>query len=166
MNTARLNVFQRLVRQWDTVHPYNAAQVLRIAGKPDLLAIRRAWHATLSTLELGPVRVQGLDFHFEAVNGNASKFLVPVVPAGVSLEQHISEEMNHRFEDSEELPLRPFVLQEGDGESFHFGIVYQHWIADSAAIRLLLREWFVRVYDPESATDAALVLPRGGYWEN
>jgi hypothetical protein len=166
MNTARLNVFQRLVRQWDTVHPYNAAQVLRIAGEPELLAIRRAWHATLSALELGPVRVEGLEFHYEAVNGNASKFLVPVIAAGTSLEQHLSGEMNRRFDDADELPLRPFILREPDGCSYDLGIVYQHWIADSAAIRFLLREWFARVYDAAAAIDAPLVLPRSGYWKN
>jgi hypothetical protein len=162
-SSARLNVFQRLVRQWDTVHPYNAAQALRIAGKPDVLAIRRSWHATLSALELGPVRVQGRDLVIEAVNGNASRYTVPVIDAS-TLCEHISRELNHRFTDAEdqELPLRPFIIE--DGESFYMGIVYQHWLADSASIRMLLKEWFSRAYDPAAACDAPAVIPRGGYW--
>ena len=106
MTLARLNVFQRLVRQWDTVHPYNAAQVLRIAGQPDLLALRRAWHATLATLGLGPVRVTGDTFHFEAVNGNVAKYAVPVVAPGLSLCEHISAELNRSFDETTELRER------------------------------------------------------------
>src|SRR2546423_1858541 len=164
MTAARLNVFQRLVRQWDTVHPYNAAQILRLAGKPDLPAIRRAWHATLATLGLGPVRAYGPQFHFLAVNGDAAKYDVPLVPSGVPLHEHISAELNHPFDDDKELPLRPFVLEEKD--HFYFGIIYQHWIADSSSIRFLLREWFTRVYDPSAASAAPAVIPRGGYWSN
>lgn len=161
---ARLNVFQRLVRQWDTVHPYNAGQVLRVAGTPDLLAIRRAWHATLSTMRLGPARVVADDsFHFEPVNGDAAKCPVPLVPAGVSLDDYLSAEMNRPFENGHEIPLRPFVLQE-DG-SFYLGVIYQHWIADSASIRLVLHEWFTRVYDPAAATDQPANLAAAGYWK-
>jgi hypothetical protein len=164
MTAARLNVFQRLVRQWDTVHPYNAAQVLRLRGKPDLLAIRRAWHSTLATLGLGPVCVRGRQFHFEAVNGNAVKYNVPLVAAEVLLCEHISAELNRPFDNDTELPLRPFIVEE-EG-SFYLGVVYQHWIADSSSIRLLLREWFVRIFDPASAVEAPAIIPRGGYWAN
>lgn len=167
MTGGRLNVFQRLVRQWDRVHPYNAAQVLRVAGRTDVLAIRRAWHAALSTLGLGPARVQGYDFRFEAVNGHASRYDVPVLPPGVTLEAHLSVAMNEPFTgDEHELAFRPFIIEDaGDGESFYLGVVYQHWVADSASIRLLLREWFVRAYDPAVADDRPALIPRGGYWK-
>src|SRR5260370_36431427 len=112
MTAARLNVFQRLVRQWDTVHPYNAAQVLRLRGKPDLLTIRRAWHSTLATLGLGPVCVRGRQFHFEAVNGNAVKYNVPLVAAEVPPCEHISAELKRSFDNDAELPLRPFIVEE------------------------------------------------------
>ena len=162
MTATRFNVFQRLVRQWDTVHPYNAAQVLRIAGKPDVLALRRAWHATLGALGLGRVQITGRQFRFEAINGNAANFTVPVLPCGTELHEHISTEMNRPFDDDVDLPLRPFILEEAG--SFYVGVIYQHWIADSASVRLLLKEWFVRVYDPASASDAPALIPGGGYW--
>jgi hypothetical protein len=157
----RLNVFQRLVRQWDTVHPYNAAQILHLAGKPDLAAIRHAWRATLAVLGLGPVHVQGLDYHFESVNGSAALYQVPVIPAEISLDDYVSDQMNLPFTEAE-LPLRPFILRQ-DG-SFYLGVVYQHWVADSASIQMLLREWFVRVYDPSSARDVPVRGAPGGYW--
>jgi hypothetical protein len=162
MDAPRFNIFQQLVRQWDAVHPYNAAQVLHVKGRPDLLAIRRAWHGTLSASGLGPVRIEGHRFHYEPVNGSATSHDVPLLPPGVKLDQHLSAEMNRPFRDDTDLPLRPFVL-EGDG-SFHFGVVYHHWIADSASIRLLLREWFVRVYDPAAACDQPVKVPDRGYW--
>jgi hypothetical protein len=59
-------------------------------------------------------------------------------------------------------PFRPFVLVEGD--SFYAGVVYHHWVADSASIRMLLREWFVRVYDPPRARTSPFRMPHGGYW--
>ena len=163
MISARLNVFQQLVRQWDTVHPYNAAQVLRIAGSLDMLAVRRSWHSTLSTLGLGPVLVEGTTFQYHAVNGNASRYDVAIVSSDVGLEGHLSTEMNKPF-DGNDLPLRPFVLEESG--SYYFGVVYHHWIADSASIRMLLREWFVRIYDPSAASDGAVLIPHGGYWRN
>jgi hypothetical protein len=167
MISGRLNVFQRLVRRWDKVHPYNAAQVLRIAGRPDLLALRRAWHATLAAMGLGPARVRGIEFEYEAVNGNAARYDVPLVPPGVSLEAHLTEALNAPFTDEpagDALPLRPFVLDTPDEDSFYVGVVYTHWIADSASIRMLLREWFVRVYDPPAADERPAVIPTRGYW--
>ena len=34
-----INVFQRLARQWDLIHPYNAAQILQIEGKASVEAL-------------------------------------------------------------------------------------------------------------------------------
>jgi hypothetical protein len=80
-----------------------------------------------------------------------------------SLEEHLSIEINRAFEDSNELPFRPFVIR---GENHFFaGLVYQHWLADSASIRMLIREWFVRVYDPASADLRPLPLAQKGYWD-
>ena len=164
MSSPRLNVFQRLVRQWDTVHPYNAAQVLRIRAVPDPLAIRRAWQRALASLGIGPVRVTGQCYRYEAVNGNAERFDVPVLAAGTCLHAHLSNEMNRAF-GPEELPLRPFMLPLEDG-SYYFGVVYHHWIADSASIRLVLREWFARAHDPAAAGDEPALIPLTGYWAN
>jgi hypothetical protein len=158
----RLNVFQRLVRQWDTVHPYNAAQILHLAGEPNLAAIRHAWRSTLSVLGLGPVHVRGRDYHFESVNGSAALYQVPLIPPDISLNDYVSQQMNLPFAETE-LPMRPFILQQ-DG-SFYLGVVYQHWVADSASIRMLLHEWFVRIYDPTSARDFPARAAPGGYWK-
>ncbi|MGH6692928.1 MAG: hypothetical protein ACREF4_19850, partial [Gammaproteobacteria bacterium] len=55
MEWTSLNVCQRLLRQWDAVHPYNAAHVMRISGRPDPDALESHWRSTLAELGLGAV---------------------------------------------------------------------------------------------------------------
>src|SRR4051794_13422334 len=67
MEWARLNVFQRLTRQWDSLHPYNAAQAMKLAGDPDMHLLQREYEATLRELGLGRTRVRGRKFRWEAL---------------------------------------------------------------------------------------------------
>ncbi|HEV8379322.1 MAG TPA: hypothetical protein VGP99_10765, partial [Tepidisphaeraceae bacterium] len=98
MMKAPINVFQRLARQWDMMHPYNAAQVLKIEGTPSPSALQQAWHDALNDLGLGRVHVNGRGFYFECLNGEMSLYGVRVVPPGTSLEEYISEQLNRRFD--------------------------------------------------------------------
>ena len=63
--------------------------------------------------------------------------------ATAPLESAISATMNRRFA-AHDSPLRPFVLS--DGDVVHLGTVYRHVVADSASIRLVMREWFARIF--------------------
>jgi hypothetical protein len=157
--SARLNVFQQLMRRWDAVHPYNAAQAIHIRGTPDRPTMDRAWQSALVATGLGAVAVDADRYRFEALNGHAAAFSVRFPSAGLA--DHVSAELNRPFDDPHEPPFRPFVV--GDADGFHAGVVYQHWLADSVAIRLLMREWFVRAYDPAEASDRPLRLPTCGY---
>src|SRR5437773_331558 len=58
-------------------------------------------------------------------------------------------------------PFRPFVLR-GDG-FYYAGVIYHHWVADSVSIRTVLREWFVRLFDPKNSIHRAVQLADGGY---
>jgi hypothetical protein len=51
-----------------------------------------------------------------------------------------------------------------NGDTFELGVVYQHWVADSISIRVLMREWFLRLYDPSAATTLPVKHPERGYW--
>ena len=148
-----LNVFQRLWREWDQIHPYNAAQILQIKGVPDIDALQQAWHDAMDDLGLGRVHLKGRNFYYECLNGEMVHYGVRVAPPGVSLEDHVSDQLNKPFNNPAEPPFRPFVVV-GDGH-YHAGIIYHHWVADSVSIRTLLREWFVRVYDPSKAQTAS-----------
>jgi hypothetical protein len=160
--TSTINVFQRLARQWDEIHPYNAAQILKIVGTPDLAALQDAWHDAMNDLGLGRVRRDGRStFFYECLNGEMSHYGVKEVPAGVSLEAYVSEQLNRRFDNPLEPPFRPFLLKE-DGH-YYAGVIYHHWVADSVSIRTLLREWFVRLFDPSQARKTPVKLAEAGY---
>jgi hypothetical protein len=162
MNLAKLNVFQRLARQWDVIHPYNAAQILKIEGVPDPDLWRNAWHDALTDLGLGRVKFAGGRYFYECLNGEMSQFGVRVFPLGsVRLTDYVSEQLNCRFDNPGEPPFRPFVIAE-DGY-YYVGVIYSHWVADSVSIRVVLREWFVRVFEPNRATRAPVKLPNSGY---
>lgn len=161
MTCSRINVFQRLARQWDEVHPYNAAQVLKISGAPAKQTLQLAWHDALNDLGLGRVHLDGSNLFYECLNGEMSHYGVRMLPAGTNFEDFISEQLNRRFDNPSEPPFRPFIVPQ-DG-FYYAGVVYHHWIADSVSIRAVLREWFVRTYDPGAAHKTPLKLAGGGY---
>jgi hypothetical protein len=156
----KFSLFQKLVRQWDEIHPYNAIHVLKVRGQYDLQASRAAWHDALEVLGMGRVNIAGDSFFHECLNGDSIQHTVEPCPPGVTLHAWISRELNRPFCPIDAVPFRPFVIQEPD--FFWMGLVYQHWVADSASIREVMREWFVRQYDPR----AGRTKPRpwmGGY---
>jgi len=157
----RLNVFQRLVRQWDGLHPYNAAQALKITGQADREAVSAAWHEALASLGLGRVRVSGGEYRFEYLNGDASEHSPRWVDPALGVQAWLEQEMNRPFHADGDMPFRPFVIQHGD---YHWmGVAYQHWVADSYSIRLLLGQWFALLYDPAAVRPEPAQIGGGGY---
>ena len=77
-----------------------------------------------SAVTYGPVRWQGVD------------------RATGTLEAHLNAAVNRAFAD-DELPIRFFVLPLTD-RGHAFGAVYDHWIADSRAMRELMRRVYLR----------------------
>lgn len=165
MDTRPLNVFQRVMRLWDRVHPYNAAQVLHLRGAMDVSRLNGAWNKTLSTLGLGRVQVEGNSFSHCACEDSTEP--LTVVGAGETLEEFVARELNRPFENNPGnsqafCPFRPFLLERED--SYYAGVIYHHWAADSASIRMLLREWFYRMYEPARVRSEPLRMAEGGYW--
>lgn len=158
---AKFNVFQRLVRQWEGLHPYNGAQILKISGTVDLNLCREAWLGALDSLNLGVVCISDNAYGHRCLNGEATFHGVVLCPEGTEMDGWLSQELNHRFEPGGGVPFRPFVIQEK--EYFWMGLVYQHWVADSASIRMLMHEWFVRQYDPGKASRRSVRFDAGGY---
>lgn len=162
MEWATLNIFQRLVRQWDALHPYNAAQIIRLNRHPPLETLDQSWSETLRVLGLGRVRAEGTRYRFESLNGDPAQLHVHRFGQADNLPALVTAELNRRFDPDADLPVRPFVLDAGD--CCHLGIIYHHWVGDSASIRILLREWFYRLHDPASARRRPLRVAEGGYW--
>ena len=179
-----LNAFQCLARDWEKVHPYNAAQAMRLSGDADCAAVAKAWAEAIEAAGLGRVSVDPIDgrrFRHQTLNGELVRYPVRILPAGTDLGSYISAELNRAFDDPGEPPFRPFVIPlppdplqsracfgaDGPTESqgsYYLGVVYQHWVADSTAVRLLLKDWFVRLYDPAQARCRPLGQARHGYW--
>lgn len=158
-----LNLFQRLARRWEAVHPYNAAQVMRIRGSVAPGDVADAWADGLRTMGLGSVRVlNDWQFRHESLNGEFIRYPLTVLPNDGSLEEHLSRELNRPFDKSDEPPFRPFLLPTEDGA--YLGVVYQHWVADSISIRAVMREWCTRLFDPTAVRRSAVPHPRSGYW--
>ena len=120
-----LNVFQRLARTWDAVHPYNAGQACRVAGTFDADVLDDSWNATLRA------------FGFDADEPAHVHALVESLPV------HFTSQLNRRFYDANEPPFRAF-RKEAEGGTW-LGVVYHHWVADSVAVRLLMRDWLSRL---------------------
>jgi hypothetical protein len=161
MSTAALNIFQKLMRRWDVVHPYNAAQVMQLAGTADAAVWENAWQAALSESGLGTVSLGRSRYSFVSLNGHAASHGVNFPQR--ELGEHLSTEMNRAFDNDTEPPFRPFIIQHEN--HFYAGLVYQHWLADSTSIRMLIREWFLRVYDPQQVSHQPLPLAQRGYWD-
>jgi len=103
-----------------------------------------------------------LRFRHVALNGEFVRYPLLLLPSAISIEDHLTGELNRPFDRPGEPPFRPFILQGLDG--FHFGVVYQHWIADSVSIRSVLQEWFVRMFVPSEARNRPVRHPQCGYW--
>jgi condensation domain-containing protein len=158
LEPTRFNVFQRVLRHWDALHAYNAAQVLHLRGVADVQMLTDRWNQTLRALGIGAVHVEGRRFWIDRPN-HAEQ---PVATPQLSLEDFMTEEMNRPFAPTGGLPFRPFVIEQNG--SYLAGVVYHHWVADSASIRMIVREWFVRMFDPSKARNEPVPIATRGYW--
>jgi len=137
----RLNAFQRLMLQWSELHPYNAAHIYRIA-KPfspnDLVdSIRETFQATGT----GWVEIEGrgASFRHEADTEPEVAILDGREAPDVLLAEHITRELNRPFERPRCKPWR-FSVVESAPDAHYLVATYDHWVADSTAARLLVRQ--------------------------
>ena len=157
----KLNAFQGLMRRWSKLHPYNAGQVMRITGAGDRERWKLAAEAAIGELGLGRPRF------FGGVGRSSSEHSVSFVPveevvieqSGRDLETFFNEELNRAFAAGD-VPIRFCILpaeKAADGEESHYlAAVYDHWIADSRAMRELMRRLYERYHH---GPDAPPTLP-------
>lgn len=136
---------------------------MRVNASVDADAGGYAWAEALRSLGLGRVYVaDDLRFRHVALNGEFVRYPLAVLPPDACIEAHLTRELNRPFDREDEPPFRPFMASSASGT--HLGVVYQHWVADSVSIRAVLREWFVRIFDPGAARDKPVRHPQSGYW--
>ncbi len=145
----RLNIFQKLIQQWDAVHPYNAAQMMRLRVPLDFEVMNRAWVETQEDLQIvtPPLAAELL--------GDAQR-----------IDAYLSDSLNRPFAPGES-PFRAFIchVDQHTADECVIGVVYQHWMADSVSVRALLREWYLRRVDPTRRRTLPMAFAREGYWK-
>ena len=134
-----LNAFQLLMRDWTQLGPYNAAQALCVAGLPDSSRWQTSIQEVISGLRLGRPRVEGSRAFFYPVEA----IDVPVI-TNANLESLAGEQMNLPFAECD-FPIRFFIVTAVDRHWLL--VVYNHWIADSFAMRCVMRNIFDRYCD-------------------
>src|SRR5262249_49093413 len=146
MDFVPYNAFQKVMRLWDEVHPYNAGQIMKLEGEADVDRLNETWKSTLSRLGIGRIVMNGATYAHTSWKGEPGQRFIDVATPTEPLEEYITREMNCRFEGPEYCPFRPFVWRESGAH--YAGVIYHHWPADSGSIKMLLREWFCALCDP------------------
>lgn len=137
------------MRRWRSLGPYNAGQVMHVSGEADLERWQHAIEQTVREVGLGrPVALR---------EGRAVAFR-PV--AEIPVHQHtgdftnfINAELNEPFAE-EAFPIRFAVLPQPEGGHYLVAI-YDHWIADSRAMRELMH----RIWERYRRRDGTSPLP-------
>jgi hypothetical protein len=135
MRPVRLNVFQRTQRAWDQLHPYNAVQLMGLRTSPSAAQVAHAFARALADLRLGAFSVTGCAYQVDTSEPP------PALMEDDDLVGLLSREMNRPFPPDRSMPLRPFVSLDNGGVVV--GVVYQHWVADSVSIRMVMRQWLL-----------------------
>jgi NRPS condensation-like uncharacterized protein len=152
---------------WSALHPYNAAHIYHLAGPLDLESLRNAIRETYLAHDLGIAQLSddGRSYRHE-MDLAPEVELVPGGPqADISLAEHVSRQLNRPFERPTCKPFRFSVVDAGP-QSHYVAVSYDHWVADSVASRLLLRNVlgrYLHLAIPEN--DLPLDLYPGTYRE-
>jgi hypothetical protein len=153
MMVGKLNIFQKTMLQWSSLHPYNAVHVVRVGRPLDLPRLTRTINEELERLGLTGLsihRAQGT-FEYRGGPGNYRLRMLSGVEDNHSLVRSVMEtELNTPFADDGPVsPFRFFVIEVQTG--FYLGLTYFHVIAGAESIILLLRQFVSRYLDQEFA---------------
>ena len=149
-HAARLNAFQRVMFQWTQLHPYNATHTYKLAGPLRLDDFADALRQTYRHLGLGIVEVapDGSTFHHETHDTPEVEVLAGGEDPESCQAAHTTRQLNLPFARPRFRPLRFAVLEAGPQAHF-VTVTYDHWVADSVAMRLILRHALGRYLDLE-----------------
>ena len=136
----RLNAFQKVMLQWSSLHPYNAVHAYKIAGPLRSGNLAEAVETALQWHGLGIARLSADGQSFRHETGIQPE--VEVIAGGDqperSLREYFSHGLNRPFERPTSHPFR-FAAIDAGPQSHYVVLAYDHWVADSYAVRLVLR---------------------------
>ena len=158
----RLNLFQKSMLRWRELYPYSAVHVVRIDRPLDASRLTAVIDEWLQALGLTGLTLDAVRGRFEYVGGPAHTTLA-VHPGGDDsmkiLAAAIESELNTPFVREGRLnPFRFFAIDAGN--SFHFGLAYDHFVAAGDSIVVLLKGIFERYCGNVSGQDLAGPLER------
>ncbi len=137
----RLNAFQKVMLQWSSLHPYNAAHVYKIAGPLRSDDLAEAVGSTFCRHGLGIAHLSadGQTFRHETLSQPEVEAVAGGDQPESSLREYTSRALNRPFERPTSQPFR-FAALDAGLLSHYVILTYDHWVADSYAARLVLRD--------------------------
>jgi NRPS condensation-like uncharacterized protein len=161
---AHLNPFQEVMAYWETTHPYNAGQVVRLDGKADVPALRAAIQTACRDAGVGMLVLdrQRRRYRYDRADSIPLQVIVPGESAAETLRRALAESLNARFPDEPHHPIRWSILEDAGTGSFVLVTVWHHLAADEMSMRLLLRRVLNQYYGarhPEDAHPLAVLPP-------
>jgi len=150
----RLNIFQRVMLQWNELHPYNAIHVVRIQAVLDPERLGNVIRHLLVRLGLTGLQMDASHAKFDYQGGPAQceiKLLSESDPY-MALISEIERQLNTRFPINQRFtPFRFFIVPEAG--SFLLGLVYFHPVADAEAVVFLLKRIVETYFVPGEGGD-------------
>ena len=146
----RLNIFQRVMLQWNELHPYNAIHAVRIQAVLDPERLGNVIRHLLVRLGLTGLQMDASHAAYDYQGGPAQceiKLLTDADPH-TALISEIERQLNTRFAINQRFtPFRFFIVPEAD--SFLLGLVYFHPVADAEAVMFLLKRIVETYFVPD-----------------
>jgi len=153
-----MNGFQKMMLEWDRIHPYNAVHAIALAGRSDVLALRGAVQRACAALGVGELAVDRnhRTYRYRSVED----IQIRQVPGGRSSEQTlhtiICEEMNKAFPTQPHFPLRWIVFDDAENDAHFLVLGYHHIAADANSIQALLTLVLQQYLDLPPSEDSGL----------
>ena len=146
MLRGKLNLFQRAMLRWRTLHPYSAVHAVRIGGALVRDRLESDINAVLAAAGLTGLVVDEVRGRFE-FTGAGPPVTLTVLPSGgdaaAAVAGEFERQLNEPFPEADRLePFRFFAVD--DGDTFRLGCAYDHFIGSGDSVVMLLRDIVAR----------------------
>ena len=136
----KLNSFQRMMLNWEDLHPYVAVHALRLPRPLPHTLLMDSAHSILAEAGLNSISLESSrrryrwgDFDFRP-----EVALIPEADEPIqALEREIARQLNRGFREGPHCPFRFFHLARGEKVT-HLGMTYHHFVADAHSSALIL----------------------------
>ncbi|MGO9108294.1 MAG: hypothetical protein ACLP9L_03595 [Thermoguttaceae bacterium] len=136
----RLSAFQKVMLQWSSLHPYNAAHVYKIAGPLRPGDLTEAVETTFrrQCLGIAHLSADGQSFRHETDIQPEVEVVTGSDDPENTMTEYLSRALNRPFERPTSHPFR-FAAIDAGPQSHYVILAYDHWVADAHAARLVLQ---------------------------